>query len=843
MTETLADYLPRTQSVTADALLEGFLQFTDSAGIELYPAQEEAIMEIFDDNHVVMNTPTGSGKSMILLAACFAAIAREQRVIYTAPIKALVSEKFFDLCRGFGAEQVGLLTGDASVNRDAPLLCCTAEILANIALRQGDDLDCDWVVMDEFHYYSDRDRGVAWQVPLLALQRPNFVLMSATIGNPEFFVAELERRTQRSARLVQSFERPVPLDFAYKETPLQETIQSLVANNRAPVYVVYFSQRAASERAQSLTSLNFTSKEEKQALREELKGFRFDSPFGKELQRFIPHGIGVHHAGMLPKYRRLVERLAQRGYLKVICGTDTLGVGVNIPIRTVLFTQLYKFDGSTSRILSVRDFNQIAGRAGRKGFDEQGSVVVQAPEHEIENRILKDKAAGNPKKLRRLRLRPPPERGYTPYDSATLERLRAAKPEPLKSSFRVDPSMLLNVLARSNSCSVGKRLIRSSHEGRTSQTRLLREGMALFRSLVQAGVVKLDDRGATLHADLQQDFSLNQALSLFAIEAMDALDPDADDYALVLLSIIEAILENPGSILARQVALLKRRLLAELKAQGADYEERTAELERVEYPKPEQEFIYTAFNLFAKHHPWVSAHNIAPKSIARDMHEQALDFNNYVKEYGLSRMEGVLLRYLTDVYKALQQTVPEKYKTESVWDLQDWLATELRRVDASLLDEWTRLTQVSETLDQAERSPMEESRAPEAFADPRKLAIAVRNTCWRFVLLLARQDYALASEFLREHEPAELPSPLERWTSAALEARMHEYYAEYEALLIDADARSPARAPWDGNLLRQRLSDPDGNLDWEAVFEIDENQSRAQHKPVLKLRSLGRIDA
>ena len=843
MTPTLAQYLPQTTPVTAEALLEGFLLFTESTGIQLYPAQEEAIMEIFDDNHVVMNTPTGSGKSMVLLAACFAAMAREQRVIYTAPIKALVSEKFFDLCRGFGPEQVGLLTGDASVNRDAPLICCTAEILANMALRQGDELDCDWVVMDEFHYYSDRERGVAWQVPLLALQRPNFVLMSATIGNPEFFTAELERRTQRAAKLVQSFERPVPLDFTYKETPLHETIQSLVSGGRAPVYVVYFSQRSASERAQSLTSLNFTSKEQKQALREELHGFRFDSPFGKELQRFIPHGIGVHHAGMLPKYRRLVERLAQRGYLKVICGTDTLGVGVNIPIRTVLFTQLYKFDGSASRILSVRDFNQIAGRAGRKGFDERGSVVVQAPEHEIENRILKDKAAGNPKKLRRLRLKPPPERGYTPYDKTTLDRLLLAKPEPLKSSFRVEPSMLLNVLARPSGCSIGKRLIRSSHENRTSQGRLLREGMALFRSLVSAEVITLHAHGALLHADLQLDFSLNQALSLFAIEAIDSLDPEAEDYALVLLSIVESILENPGAILARQVAAMKRQLLSELKAQGVDYEERTAALERVEYPKPEAEFIYTAFNLFAKHHPWVSAHNIAPKSIVRDMYEQALDFNNYVKDYGLSRMEGVLLRYLTDVYKALQQTVPEKFRTDSVRDLQDWLATELRRVDASLLDEWVRLTHAGEALVNDELPPSSERKTADAFTDPRTFDITVRNACWRFILLLARKNYAAARDLLLQHEPVPATQAVDRWTEAALEAEMQKYYLEYEAVVIDANARSRSRATLEGNLLRQRLTDPEANLDWEAVFAIDEAQSRAHQKPVFTLLSLGQVSS
>ncbi|HWO13685.1 MAG TPA: DEAD/DEAH box helicase, partial [Polyangiaceae bacterium] len=379
---------PPGERAPADRLLELFLGYAEELGVELYTAQEEAILEVFSGHNVILNTPTGSGKSLVALAACFKALADDQYAFYTAPIKALVAEKFFELCAAFGARNVGMMTGDASVNRDAPILCCTAEILANVALREGERAQADWVIMDEFHYYSDRDRGAAWQIPLLTLPRSRFLLMSATLGKPEFFVEDLERRTGAKTALVRSGERPVPLDWEYSETPLQETIQKLCAAAKSPIYIVHFSQRAASERAQDLMSLNFTTKEGKQALKEELRGFRFDSPFGKELSRFLPHGIGVHHAGMLPKYRRLVERLAQRGVLHIICGTDTLGVGVNVPIRTVLFTQLCKYSGERTAILSARDFHQISGRAGRKGFDDVGWVVAQAPAHFIENQQL-----------------------------------------------------------------------------------------------------------------------------------------------------------------------------------------------------------------------------------------------------------------------------------------------------------------------------------------------------------------------------------------------------------------------------------------------------------------------
>ena len=477
--------------LNGDWVLSEFLAYVESVGLELYPAQEEAILEITSGNNVILNTPTGSGKSLVGLAACFAALSFGERAYYTAPIKALVSEKFLSLCRVFGPENVGMMTGDATVNPDAQVICCTAEILSNLALREGKKADLMWVVMDEFHYYSDRDRGAAWQIPLLTLPHARFLLMSATLGDTSFFLQEIERLTGAPTKLVQSQERPVPLDFEYVHSPFHETIENLLEAGKAPVYVVHFSQRAASEQAQRLTSLDFLSKEQKLILREELKGFRFDSPFGKELSRFIPHGIGVHHAGMLPKYRLLVEKLAQKGLLKVICGTDTLGVGINIPLRTVLFTQLCKFDGTKVKVLSVRDFHQIAGRAGRRGFDTHGSVVVQAPEHVIENLAARRKAEGDAKKLRKLRPKKPPERGYAPWDEKTLNHLVSSPPEPLRSRFSISTSLVMNVLARrhESGCHALQRLIASCHDPREKKFQHGRAAIAVFRALLDANII------------------------------------------------------------------------------------------------------------------------------------------------------------------------------------------------------------------------------------------------------------------------------------------------------------------------------------------------------------------
>lgn len=376
---TLYDLIPRDERPGNDLLLERFLDYTASRSLTLYPAQEEALLELYGEKNVILNTPTGSGKSLVAAALHFKALAQGRHSVYTCPIKALVNEKWLSLCREFGPENVGLSTGDATVNRDAPILCCTAEILANLALREGPDAAVRDVVMDEFHWYADRDRGVAWQVPLLTLPQARFLLMSATLGETEFFERALTKLNGRPTVTVASRERPVPLAFTYSELPLARALETLAAEGKSPVYVVHFTQAEAAQSAQDFTSLRICSREEKNRIANAIERFKFTSPYGPEIRKWLKHGIGVHHAGLLPKYRVLIEQLAQQGLLKVICGTDTLGVGINVPIRTVLFTRLCKFDGQKTTILSARDFHQISGRAGRKGFDEQGWVVAQAP--------------------------------------------------------------------------------------------------------------------------------------------------------------------------------------------------------------------------------------------------------------------------------------------------------------------------------------------------------------------------------------------------------------------------------------------------------------------------------
>ncbi|ATL68907.1 DEAD/DEAH box helicase [Nocardia terpenica] len=810
--------------VDADWLYESFADWAAGQNLTLYPAQEEALLELMTGANVILATPTGSGKSLVALGAHFAALNRGQRSYYTAPIKALVSEKFFALCEVFGAERVGMVTGDAAVNPDAPIICATAEILANLALREGPDADVGQVVMDEFHFYSDPDRGWAWQVPLLELPKAQFLLMSATLGEVDFFRGDLEQRTGRPTAIVAGTERPVPLLFSYRRTPITETLEELVTTNQSPVYVVHFTQAAALERAQALTSVNFASKAEKDAIAEAIGGFRFSSGFGKTLSRLIRHGIGVHHAGMLPKYRRLVERLAQEGLLKVVCGTDTLGVGINVPIRTVLLTGLTKFDGVRTRRLKAREFHQIAGRAGRAGYDTMGTVVVQAPEHEVENARLLAKAGDDPKKQRKVQRRKPPE-GFVSWSEDTFDRLVAAAPEPMVSRFRVTNALLLNVIARRGNCFDAMRhLLEDNHEPRPAQRRHILKAIRLYRALRDAGVVQqLDEpdefgRRARLTVDLQRDFALDQPLSPFALAALDLLDSDAPTYTLDVVSIIESTLEDPRQLLLAQQHRARGAAIAEMKADGIDYDERMELLEDITWPKPLAELIEPAFETYRAGHPWVSEFSPSPKAVVREMIERSLTFAELISQYELARSEGMVLRYLADAYRALRRTVPESARTEELEDLTEWLGELVRQVDSSLLDEWEQLTNPGAETDADQLAFGAETVRP-ISANERAFRVMVRNAVFRRVELAALHRWDALDEL------GDGPD----W-----ETELAPYFAEYDAIGTGPNARGPRlfqlqQGPefW---RVRQVLDDPAGDHGWsvDAVVDLAESDAAGE---------------
>ena len=911
---TLYDLIPKGERASNDLLLGKFLEYVEARKLELYPAQESAILELFEEKNVILNTPTGSGKSLVATALHFKALAQGQRSIYTCPIKALVNEKFMALCREFGPDNVGLSTGDASVNRDAPILCCTAEILANIALREGPQANVRDVVMDEFHYYSDRERGTAWQVPLLTLPQTRFLLMSATLGDTTFFEEELTKLNGRATVAVSSTTRPVPLEHAYSELPLAKTLESLAAEGKTPVYVVHFTQLDASQSAQDFTSVNVATREEKAAIATAIHDFKFNSPYGPDLKKWLRHGIGLHHAGLLPKYRVLVEQLAQQGLLKIICGTDTLGVGINVPIRTVLFTRLCKYDGQKTGILSARDFHQIAGRAGRKGFDDRGWVVAQAPEHMIENLKLAEKSARDGKKTVK---RQPPEKNFVNWDKQTYIRLISAPPERLSSRFQVSHGMLLNVLSRKgDGCHAMQQLISSSHESPKAKKAHVKRAWQLFRSLVdrkivefinprssrraeaqtsnaECGVQSVESSGGMarphpnplpqerelrcdaaglsrtsepaparerilplpvgegrqkirVNVELQDDFSMDQALSLYLLDTVPLLDPQAPDYALDLITLVESILEDPDIILRKQLDRVKDQKMAEMKMEGIEYDKRMEELEKLEYPKPKREFIYATFNAFADRHPWVGQENIRPKSIAREMFEQFRSFADYIKDYELQRAEGLLLRHLSRVHKVLTQTVPDAAKNDAVREMEIYLDTMIRQVDSSLIDEWEKMRDPNYrplAAKQEVRPPGAEEAAQDITRDPKTFPAAIRNRIFTFLRGLVIGDFEQALATLDSPEQPE-GAP---WTAERLREAVDSFHAEHEYICLDPNARnvrhtyvtpSEDKRTW---RVQQMLVDPEEQNDWVAEFEVDLAQSRLARKPFLRLCKLGKL--
>ncbi|MFN8195177.1 MAG: DUF3516 domain-containing protein [Nocardioidaceae bacterium] len=838
----------------------------------LYPHQDEALVELLGGGNVILATPTGSGKSLVATGAIAGALGEGRRAWYTAPIKALVSEKFFDLCAVFGADRVGMLTGDASVNSDAPVIACTAEVLANIALREGERADAGLVVMDEFHFYAEPDRGWAWQVPLLELPHAQLLLMSATLGDVHELAEDLTRRNGRTTAVVDDAVRPVPLSFSWSTTPLGETLDELVSTGQGPVYVVHFTQAAAVEHATSLLGAGGTvarrptgSSADTQARKDTIGGFRFGAGFGKTLSRLLRAGIGVHHAGMLPKYRRLVETMAQRGLLEVICGTDTLGVGINVPIRTVLFTGLAKFDGSRQRILRAREFHQIAGRAGRAGFDTAGYVVVQAPEHVIENERARAKSdaknAANPKKKSKPQLKKPPE-GTVVWSEQTFDKLVGGTPEPLPSRMKVDNAMLVNVLAREEDAfPVLRRLLLDNHESRRNQLRLARRALRLTRSLVRSGVVtRLDQPDAfgrryVLTVDLPEDFALNQPLAHFALAALDVLDPEAPTYALDVVSVIEAVLEAPRQVLLAQQFAARGEAVAQMKADGIEYDERMVLLEEVTWPKPLAELLEATYAVYRQTHPWLGEDALSPQSVVRQMWEDGMGFTDLVARYQLARSEGLVLRYLTDAYRTLRQTVPEAHRSPELEEVVDWLGETVRQTDSSLLDEWEALTDPTHAPEhgQAPPPPRPLSRQERAFT------VMIRNALFARAERCARDD--LDGLVRLERSAADRVDPPRQvvMTRSAWDAALEGYYQEHETLDTGPQARGPALldigAEQQGEpvgadegvtarvrRVRQTLADPAGHHDWVIEAVVDCDASDEAGELVVMTAALRRLD-
>jgi len=814
--------------VSTDDAFELFMEYELSCGIELWPHQEDACLALAMGDHVVLGTPTGSGKSTVALWLSFLALATGQRMYYTAPIKALVSEKFFDFVARLGRDNVGMVTGDVSINATAPVICCTAEILANEALRYGDQANVAYAALDEFHFFGDRERGWAWQVPLLTLPYTQFLLMSATLGDTTAIVGKLEEQTRRPVTSVADAPRPVPLEYLFADdTALEGTVELAMRRDEAPIYIVHFSQDEALKSAQSLASFGISSKEQRQAIKESLAGGRFTTAFGKTLKRLLLMGVGVHHAGMLPRYRRTVEQLAQQGLLPVICGTDTLGMGINVPIRTVLLTALAKFDGSKVRRLRAREFHQIAGRAGRSGFDTQGTVIAQATKYDIERKRALAKAGGDPKKARKVKTSKPPD-GFVGWNEDTYRRLVDAAPETLRPRMEMTHAIALAEIEQGGPAWQRTHdLVDDSLQPDEEKEQLHRRVDEVFATLQAAGLVaceKTEGGGEDwfVQGEVPEGFALDQPLSPFLLAALELLDRESDTYALDVISYVEATLEQPRQVLRAQEKEARSAAIAAMKADGVEYEERMERLEEVTYPQPLAEELEAAFATYCKVMPWALDYELAPKSVLRDMVETASDFKTYVQRYGLARCEGILLRYLSDAYHVLDRTVPPDAFDERLDDITCWLGWLVRSIDSSLFDEWAGNDDEG-SLDAA--APGEEDAV---VADRRAVTLLVRNALFARVRLAA----------LGKVE--ELGALDGDWgfSQARWQAVLDEFYAEHEEILLNGDARSAAYLDIDESPerdehrwhVRQIFLDSDGDLDFriEAELDLDATQEEGQ---------------
>ena len=832
----------------ADQAFERFLEWTGERGIELWEHQEEALMDLAAGNHVILGTPTGSGKSLVALGMLFMGMAQGKRSYYTAPIKALVSEKFFDLVQVLGRENVGMITGDTHINTSAPVICCTAEILANDALREGEDADVGCVAMDEFHYFADPDRGWAWQVPLLTLPHAQFMLMSATLGDVSAIAASLRKHTDSDVDLVVDAPRPVPLSYEYVKTPLEGTVELAMRNNEAPLYIVHFSQDAALSTAQSLANFGIATKEQREQIKEMARGTRFTTAFGKILKRLLSCGVGVHHAGMLPRYRLLVEKLAQQGLLPVICGTDTLGVGINVPIHTVVLTALTKFDGYKMRRLRAREFHQIAGRAGRSGFDTEGMVIAEAPEHEIENAKLLLKAGDDPKKLRKIKKKKPPE-GFVTWNEQTFQRLIETQPETLKPRLRITHSMVLSMVEQGGDARARvSELIAKSLQTDEEKLKLNVRADEIFATLIDSGVVVRTEvppaEGApagsepevdyALTVDLPEDFALDQPLSPFLLAALELLDPESETYTFDLISMVEATLEDPKQVLRAQERAARSRAMAEMKADGIDFEERKERLQDVTYPKPLEDLLDTAFATYCAEVPWANDYELSPKSVLRDMLEGANDFKGYIQKLNIARSEGILLRYLAEAFRSLDRTVPVAKRNEQLEDIISWLGFMVRSVDSSLVDEWEAAG------DPAALDVAPPSAANQVVADRRGVTLLVRNALIRRVTLAARDHYDQLGEL-----DADFGMTATRW-----ERVLDAYYEQHEEILTDADARSSAMLAIDEAdeqtahvwHVHQIFADEDGDHDFGIMADLDLDATQEEGEAVFKNYRVGFIE-
>jgi hypothetical protein len=454
-----------------------------------------------------------------------------------------------------------------------------------------------------------------------------------------------------------------------------------------------------------------------------------------------------------------------------------------------------------------------------------------------------------------------PQDGAVSWTEETFERLRDAVPEALVSRMRVDHAMILNVVNQpADPVATMRALMEDNHEDERGRRRLSEQAQALGDELVDAGVLEWleepDHHGRTLRlaVDLQDDFALNQPLASFALVAFALIDPESEHHALDVLSVVEAILDDPFPVLMAQANKERGEAVAEMKAQGIEYEERMELLEEVTYPRPLAGPLLDALRVYRETHPWVRESDLSPKSVVRDMYEWGRTFTEFVAHYGLARSEGLVLRYLSNAYRALRQTVPEQLKTDELDEIIDWLGETVRQTDSSLLDEWEALTD-PESVERAAAALAAGDGPPPPrpiTANERTFTVMIRNAMFQKVQLASRDRYGDLAQL--EAAAAALSDPPGRVAmgEAAWEEALGAYWDEHASMGAGPDARSPRlllidRAPagvegrrWS---VRQIVADPEEHHDFAIVATVDLDASDAAGEPVIRTESFAAAGA
>ncbi len=502
-------------ALTRDALAA---EYFERLPFQPYPVQEEALLAWFTSTQgVLVCAPTGTGKTLIAEAAIYEALRAGKRAYYTTPLIALTDQKLHELRQsvvrwGFRESDVGLVTGNRKVNPQAPILVVVAEILLNRLLSPEtfDFSEVSAVVMDEFHSFNDAERGVVWEMTLAMLPaHVRTLLLSATVGNSYEFTSWLNRACNRNVSLVQSADRKVPLSFHWiDDHTLDEWIEKMVEGDevarRTPALIFCFNRDECWQTAELLKGKKVVDKVQQAALSAALEQHDWSQGAGPKLKALLQRGVGVHHAGVLPKYRRVVEDFFQRKLLSVTVCTETLSAGINLPARSVVLPTLMKGPRDKRKLVEISTAQQIFGRAGRPQFDREGFVYALAHEDDVKLLRWREKYDSIPEDTKdpgllkakkalkkKMPKRDPDETYWTPEH---FEKLRGGAAANLISRGHLPWRLLAYMLLRSPEVQplrelVGRRL-QDSGQIEASQRQLNQ----MLITLWTAGYVELDPK-------------------------------------------------------------------------------------------------------------------------------------------------------------------------------------------------------------------------------------------------------------------------------------------------------------------------------------------------------------